>query len=105
MRRGLDIGNGAKQPFGVRVARTLEQILGARLLHLAPGIHHDHAVGVLGDHTHVMGDQNDRRAKSVLKLPHQSQESGPVSLRQRCVGSSAISSLGLHDTAIAIMTR
>ena len=28
----------------------------------APGIHHRHAVGGLGDHAHVVGDQHDRGA-------------------------------------------
>ena len=75
-RRDLDIGDRAEQAFGVGVARALEQILGARLLDLSPGIHHHHPVGILGDHAHVVGDQDDRGAERLLQFAHQVEDLG-----------------------------
>ena len=83
MRSGLDIGDGAEQSFGIRVARTLEQIPGACLLHLPPGIHHDDAIGIFGDHPHVVGDQDDRGAEPILKFPHQVENLGLYRYVQR----------------------
>jgi hypothetical protein len=71
MRRGFEVGDRAEQPPGVGVAGAFEQLLGARLLDLSAGIHHHNPVGILGDHAHVVGDQNDRGAEPVLKLAHQ----------------------------------
>jgi hypothetical protein len=39
------------------MAGIVEQLGRRRLLDLAAGIHHHHAVGVLGHHAHVVGDQ------------------------------------------------
>ena len=55
----------------IGMSGAVEQIVGARLLDLAPGIHHDHAVGILGDDAHVMRDQDDRRAERLLQFAHQ----------------------------------
>jgi hypothetical protein len=51
--------------------RALEQILGAGLLHLPPGVHHHHPVGILGDDPHVVGDQHNRSAQRLLQFAHQ----------------------------------
>ena len=41
--------------------------------HRAPLAHDDHPVGHLGDHAHVMGDQDDRRAQIALQIAQQVQ--------------------------------
>ncbi len=37
----------------------------------AAGIHHQHAVGGLGDHAHVVGDDHDRHAELVAQVQQQ----------------------------------
>ena len=66
------------------MARALEQIIGARLLDLAAGIHHHHPVGVLGDDPHIVGDQDDRGAQRILQLPHQIEDLGLDRHIERC---------------------
>ena len=85
----VEVGDRAEQPLRVGVPRMVEQLVGARLLHLAARVHHHHPVGVLGDHAHVVGDEDDRGAERVLQLAHQVEDlglDGHVERRGRLVG-------------------
>ena len=69
--------------------RVVEQRLDRRLLDLAAGIHHHHALGRLGDHAEVVGDQHDRGAGLLLEVEHQVEDlrlDGDVERRGRLVG-------------------
>ena len=48
-----------------------EQLVDRRLLDLAAGVHHEHAVGDLGDDAEVVGDQDDRRAEPLADVAQQ----------------------------------
>ena len=50
------------QALGVGVVRVLHHVAHGADLDDAAGVHHGHAVGGLGDHAHVVGDQHHRRA-------------------------------------------
>ena len=52
----------AHQALGVGVQRVLHHVLHRADLGDPPRIHHGHAVGGLGDHAHVVGDQHHRGA-------------------------------------------
>ena len=56
--------------------RTLEQIFNIRLFDFAPCVHDHDPVGVLGDHAHIMRDEDDRGSQFVAKLAHQIQDLG-----------------------------
>ena len=89
LRRGVEVRDRAQQALGVGMAGIVEQLGGVRLLDLAAGIHHHDAVGVLGDHAHVVGDQHDGRAVGLLQLAHQVEDlrlDGDVERRGRLVG-------------------
>ena len=60
--RGAELRHRAEQALRIGMARAGEQLGDRRLLDLAAGIHHDHALGDLGDHAEIVGDQHDRRA-------------------------------------------
>ena len=51
--------------------RVVEQARDRRFLDDAAGIHHQHAVGGLGHHAHVVGDDDDRHAELVAQVHHQ----------------------------------
>ena len=93
LRRGVEVRDRAQQALGVGMARTVEQLGGVRLLDLAAGIHHHDAVGVLGDHAHVVGDQDDGGAEGLLQLAHQVEDlrlDGDVERRGRLVGDQQL---------------
>ena len=52
----------AHQALGVGVVRVLHHVAHRADLDDAAGVHHGDAVGGLGDHAHVVGDQHDRGA-------------------------------------------
>ena len=89
LRRGVEMRDRAQQALGVGMAGIVEQVGGGRLLDLAAGVHHHDAVGVLGDHAHVVGDQHDGGAVGLLQLAHQVEDlglDGDVERRGRLVG-------------------
>src|SRR5580765_6245275 len=79
----------AEQPDRVRMLRPREQIVNGRLLDLAAGVHHKHAVGYVGDHAEVVRDQDDRRAETLANVAHEVEDPGlnrHVERRRRLVG-------------------
>jgi hypothetical protein len=42
----------------------------------AAGVHHHHAVGDVGDHAHVVGDEDDRRVEVALEPADQLEDLG-----------------------------
>ena len=90
--------HGGEQRLRVRMLRRGEERVGRALLDLLAAIHHQHAVGHFGDHAHVVRDEDH--------APCSSRPAGRESVARICawivtssavVGSSAISSAGLHD--------
>ena len=96
----------AQQADRVGVLRIGEQRRDRRALDDLAGVHHHHVVGELGDHAEIVGDDQHRHAEALA--------AGRCSSSRICawmvtssavVGSSAISSAGSHDSAMAIITR
>ena len=50
--------------------RCLEDAVDRAKLGDFPGVHDGDAIGDLGDHAHIMGDENDRRAQ-LIAYPRQ----------------------------------
>ena len=70
------------------------------LLHLAAGIHDDDALGDLGHHAEVVGDQHDGRADAVLEVAHQVEDlrlDGDVERGGRLVGDQQLRVAGERD--------
>ena len=65
-----------QQPPGVRVPRVVEQLVQRALLDHLPGVHHQHAVGDVGDDAEVVGDEHDRRARRVAEVTQLAQDLG-----------------------------
>ncbi len=63
----------SEQRAGVVAAGCIEHRDRLALLHFFAGAHHHHAIGDLGDHAHVMGDEQQRHAQLVLEGAHQPQ--------------------------------
>ena len=72
-RAGAEARHGCQQCAGVLHAGGRKKVGGAGLFHHPAALHDDHPVGHLGHHTHVMGDQNDRRAEITLQIAQQIQ--------------------------------
>ena len=53
-----------------------------RLLRLAPGVHHEHAVGDVRDDAEVVRDQDDRGAEPLADVAHQVEDLRPGSSRR-----------------------
>src|SRR3989442_10056208 len=70
----VEFRNRMQEPPGVRVLRAVEDVLHRGTLHRAPGIHDDHVVARLRDHTQVVGDQDDRHVELVLQLAREVQD-------------------------------
>ncbi|EMD28667.1 hypothetical protein C791_0291 [Amycolatopsis azurea DSM 43854] len=88
-RRGAERDHRAEQPPGVVLARRGEHRLHAVLLYHPAVVHHHDAVGDVGHHAHVVGDQQDRRAEPVAQIPQQLEDlglHGDVERRGRFVG-------------------
>src|ERR1019366_3517284 len=49
----------------------VEQVEHGRLLDLAAGVHHDHAIAAFGDDAEVMRDHHDGHAEAALQVPQQ----------------------------------
>ena len=61
------------------------------------GIHHDHLVGILGDHAEVVGDQEDRHAELVAQAHQELQDlrlDGDVQRRGGLVGDQELGVAG-----------
>ena len=75
-------------------------------LDLLAVVHHDDAVGHLGDHAHVVRDEDHPHAVSRPAATAISRRICAWTVTSSAVvGSSAISRRGRHDSAIAIITR
>ena len=75
------------------------------VLHRPAGVHHEHVVGDLGDHSEVVRDQDDRRAELALQRAQQLEDlrlHGDVERGRRLVGDQQ---LGPSASAIAIIAR
>ena len=72
----VGLGNRGQQRLGIGVAHVAEQRQGAGALDLASGVHHDHAVGPAGDHSHVVRDQDDPHPELALELVEQAEDLG-----------------------------
>ena len=84
-------------------ARACSRPAGAAKMSAAPALldhaavaHDDDAVGHLGDHAHVVGDQDDGRAELALQVAQQFQHLPCTVTSSAVVGSSAISTSGLQ---------
>jgi hypothetical protein len=69
-------GQRVQQRGGVGVVRVGEQRHDVVGLHLAAGVLHDDAVGVLGDEAQVVGDQHQRHAAFALEREQQVEDLG-----------------------------
>ncbi len=82
--------SNARRRGGDAQARALEQRrvgehgIGGGVGGEVPGIHHDHAIGVLGDELQIVRDHDDRRAPVAEVVEH----------RHHLVGAGAILSVG-----------
>src|SRR3954447_13062310 len=77
------------QAAGVLVLGICEQRAYPRLLHLAPGIHHDDALRSLRHQAEIMGDQDHRSAEFFLQIDDQFEDlrlHGDVERSGRLVG-------------------
>ena len=68
--------HGIEQGAGVGVLRARENLCDRALLDLAAGEHHDDPVGDLGDHGHVVGDEQDRHPDLLLQELDQVEDLG-----------------------------
>jgi len=82
-----------------------EQLGHRRLFNFAAGIHHHDALGDFGDHSEIMGDQNDRRTERRLRSSISCRICAWIVTSSAVVGSSAIKSLGCTRVPMAIITR
>ena len=88
-RLGQHAGDRAQQRPRIRMPRRMEDRVDRALLHLVAEIHHHDIVGHLGDHAHVVGDQDHRQAALLLQPADQLQDlrlRGDVQRRRRLVG-------------------
>ena len=96
----------AQQPPGVGMPRVVEDLVQRALLDDAARVHHQHAVGDLGDHAEVVGDQDDRQSRAPPAAARAARRiCAWIVTSSAVVGSSAISSSGAQESAIAIITR
>ena len=99
-------GDAGEQAPRVGVARPREEVVDRRLFDDAAGIHHDDIVGDLGDDAEIVGDEQDRSCPiSGCSRRIRSRICAWMVTSSAVVGSSAISSDGLQDSAMAIITR
>ena len=88
------------------MARRGEHRLDGADLDDAAGIHHDDLVGDLGDDAEVVGDQHDRSADARRwSFLMSCRICAWMVTSSAVVGSSAISTLGRQERAMAIMAR
>ena len=67
-RRLFQVRQRAEQSPRIGVSGAREQIVGSRLFDLAPGVHDDDAVGDVGDHAEVVGDEHDRGPEALADV-------------------------------------
>ena len=82
---------------GVGMARAAEEGGDRRLLDLAAGVHHHDALGHLGHHAEVVGDEDDRGAGLALELAHELEDlglDGDVERGRRLVGDEQLGMAG-----------
>ena len=104
--RRVDARDRAQQRPRVGVLRRVEDVVDRPLLDHAPQVHDDHVVGHLGDDAQVVGDEHDRHAAArACSSRSRSRICACVVTSSAVVGSSAISSRGSQDSAIAIIAR
>ena len=99
---GIDRSNdrvyGCRGAWKDRVDRTF--------LHLVAEVHHHDVVGHLGDHTHVVCDQDHRQTRAPAAVRRiSSRICACVVTSSAVVGSSAIRMRGSAASASAIITR
>ena len=95
-----------EQPPRVRVLRVVEDLVDRALLDDPPGVHDGDPVGDVGDDAEVVRHEDDaRRCDSVRSSLRTSRICAWIVTSSAVVGSSAMSTDGSHDSAIAIITR
>ena len=82
------------EPLGVGVLRVAEQRAHVGLLDDLAGVHDGHPIGHLGHHAQVVGDEDDRGARSRWRSRIRSRICAWMVTSSAVVGSSAISSSG-----------
>ena len=75
--RAVDAGNRFEQSPGVRIQRILEKLGGRRLLHHARGVKDRHVIGILGDDSEIVRDQDHREPEARLQARESGRESAP----------------------------
>ena len=73
---GGELRDRAHEPEGVGMERLIEEVVRARLLHLAPRVHDHHPLRGLRHHPEVVGDEDDGRPDLLLELEHEIQDLG-----------------------------
>ncbi len=68
------VGDGIHQPTGVGMVGLVEDIAGGAAFSHPPGIQDSQPVAGLGDHTQVVGDQDDRDMEGLLQVAQQSED-------------------------------
>ena len=67
-------GHGRQQRAGVGMARAGKDFFRSAFFHLVAAVHHQHAVGHLGHHAHVVRDEDHAHAHLVLQCAYQLQD-------------------------------
>ena len=91
------VGTQFKQAARVGMQRPVEQLGDGGALDDAAGIHHQHAVGGLGDDAHVVRDDDDRHAELVAQVHQQVEHlrlDGHVERGRRLVGDQQLRPAG-----------
>ena len=86
---GVEPREAVHQPDRVRVARGLKIVVDVAELDDAARVHHDDAVGELGDQAEVVRDEDDRRVRLLLRGAHDLDDlrlDRDVERRRRLVG-------------------
>ena len=71
-----DTRHGREQPLGVIVFRRVEDLFDASLLDHMTSIHDHHFIGDIGDHTHIMSDNQHGSAEFVAGKTQQVKDFG-----------------------------
>ena len=96
-RRPGPLGQGGEQRRRIGMARLAEEIARRLLLDLLARILDDDAIGRLGDHAHVVGDDDEPHAGLVLEAAQEIEDlrlDGHVERRRRLVGDQELRPAG-----------
>ena len=104
-RRITDAWQGGDQMGGVGMPWCGEERAGRPLFHEPPGVHDADAVGAVGVHAHVVGDEHHGRPHQALHIRIIASTSFCTTTSSAVVGSSAMTNSGWHTVARAIVTR